>query len=998
MERKNRKESISYLIFIHFLYFSVVTCGGQGNPKSEIFPGFFSNSSPTEERNWQTPTNPPASQPIIPVPDGFGSSGPEVRFGFLPASVDRYRPLELVFSEPMDTTSVGTALLVRNITENIPSVPFSLVWTSPLHLNIRLGQEMKTATQYEIEISNLARSALGVSLIPFKQSFTSEKTVQLVRKIVINSNDASPLLVGSNRGIVLSSEGSPNIKLIAEINYPEDVQEILLCKLGTNPSNIANEVVCSTGVAHGIKICETTCQANHSVVISDSPILAPTNGPNLYFYRVKNLSGSFTYFSANFLYGKLASDTNSSRSKVASLLLGSNDGINSISKIISEFAGGKFTLFENSSNSDYTLNQFISRKKDTFPGGNCLPWPTAKLQNANPPNKIRYLEKIGPFCGIEVTGSIFESNQYPSVDYRAIADIYITELTIEEASYPSGDQNLDFQFIVQNGRLDIIVRGKKVKGKFAIVLKVEEIEFFDYLLANTLVYYGTNINGTDGDEVSFFLNENPPSETPRRAEAKTNLSIDASGNVNLSILTNFNPNPIVSEWSNFISVNSISGTGAVASIVGDVINQKIPTLKNDIVQNVLKDITERVTPEIINNILGQVKSGVDVRLPDYLPDPLNKVILRLNAKLETDTSFKRSNQEFGLEGSLDASLKACVQDSLGRCPWNIGYTRPSQVLAPLGTASFVVSKSSIALPSQLSKSTSYPGVLLSIHPDLINQALYQLWWNGGFEFQVNQNFISTINRFVGNSTLLRLTTSLLKADPIVTIFAPGQNFVQSASGSIYPNDDVTLSILPISPIHVGVAPLNGSLELENPKLAISFPDLEITIKAKKTDPNRPACPNPDCLNNADYTIAKVRMSLQSKANLSFGSYVLPPCDGICNFSPSILSSVGNPSLRLTTSSAVGDLFYLVEPKEGATENPLGLRPSGIKEIVEPLVQSLIIPLLNNITKDIPLPKIRACGLELHDLNSLSIPGNSIETYFLIHAKLRNIPFTGSCRI
>ncbi len=99
MERKNRKESISYLIFIHFLYFSVVTCGGQGNPKSEIFPGFFSNSSPTEERNWQTPTNPPASQPIIPVPDGFGSSGPEVRFGFLPASVDRYRPLELVFSE-----------------------------------------------------------------------------------------------------------------------------------------------------------------------------------------------------------------------------------------------------------------------------------------------------------------------------------------------------------------------------------------------------------------------------------------------------------------------------------------------------------------------------------------------------------------------------------------------------------------------------------------------------------------------------------------------------------------------------------------------------------------------------------------------------------------------------------------------------------------------------------------------------------------------------------
>ncbi|MCZ8341733.1 MAG: Ig-like domain-containing protein [Leptospira sp.] len=998
MELKKSKRATFYLIFIHFFSFSVCTCGDPGKPKSEILPGFFSNSSPNEERNWQTPANPPSSPPIIPIPDGFGNSGPEVRFGFLPASVDRYRPLELVFSEPMDTISVANALVVRNITENIPSVSFSLVWTSPLHLNIRLGQEMKTATQYEIEISNNAKSALGTNLIPFKQSFTSEKTVQLVRKVVINSNEASPLLVGSNRGIVLSSDGSPNIKLIAEINYPEDVQELLLCKLGTNPTNAPNEVVCSTGVAYGVKICETSCQANQSVILTDSSVLAPSIGPNLYFFRVKNLSGTFSYFSANFLYGKLATDTNASRSKVASLLLGSNDGINPISKIISEYAGGKFTLFESTSNSDYTLNQFISRKKDSFPGGNCLPWPTSKLQNANPTNKIRYLEKIGPFCGIEVTGSIFESNQYPSVDYRAVADVYITELVLEEASYPSGDQNLDFQFSVQNGRLDIVVRGKKVKGKFAIVLKVQEIEFFDYLLANTLIYYGTNISGTDGDEVSFFLNENPPSETPRVAEAKTNLSIDASGNVSLNILTNFDPNPIVSDWSNFISVNSISGTGAVASIVGDVINQQIPTLKNNIVQNVLKDITERVTPEIINNILGQVKSGVDIRLPDYLPNPLNKVILKLNAKLETDTSFKRSNQEFGLEGSLDASLKACVQDSLGRCPWNIGYTRPSQVQPPLGTPSYIVSKSTNALPSQLSKSTNFPGVLLSIHPDLINQALYQLWWNGGFEFEVNQNFISTINRFVGNSTLLRLTTSLLKADPIVTIFAPGQNFVQSASGSIYPNDDVTLSILPISPIHVGVAPLTGSQIAENPKLAISFPDLEITIKAKKTDPNRPSCPNPDCLNQSDYTIAKVRMSLQSKANLNFGSYVLPPCEGLCNFSPSILSSVGNPSIRLTTSSAIGDLFYLVEPKEGVAENPLGLRPSGIKEIVEPLVQSLIIPLLNNITKDIPLPKIRACGLDLYDLNSLSIPGNSIESYFLIHAKLRNIPFTGSCRI
>lgn len=969
----------------------------------------------------QTPIDPPNNTPTLPTPSGFGSSGPEVRFLFLPNSVDRYKPLELQFSEAMDPTSVSNAITIRNLTMGTTVSNYSLRWTSPINLSIRMGEELNSNQNYEVELNQIAKSTnQNISLIPFRQSFQTDKNIQITRSLLVNESITYP--VSTDKGIVIDKNQTTNLRLELGINFPEETKEIFLCKLGQTHSVDPLSVICSSIVAVGVRICNQNCQAHRSYDLFNSTVIPPNIGTNLYFVRVESISGHFSYFGVNFLYGELATNTDTKLSNVANLLVGQNQGINAIAELITKYAKGNFTLFDTITQSDKSLNQFIHKKSNVFPGGNCLPWPTAKLTHAPTPNHIDYLSTIGPFCGIEVEGSIFESVTYPNVDYKAKADIYITNLIVDETSFPSGDTNLNFQFDIQNGIFDINVFGKKLRGKFAIVIKVEEIEFFDYLLANTLVYYGESIQGTDGDEVAFAFNEDPPVEISRRAFVRSNLQVNAFGKITLQVNpnnfpTNFQPNidcldlpnvitpnailpcnPFVTHWANHIKVNQVTGTGAVAAIVADVINQEIPRLKNKIVQNVLKDVTERVTPEILNNLLGQLESGILISLPDYLPSPLNKVTLKLNAKLKTDTSPKFSSPNFGIEGSLDVSLLTCVKDNANRCPWNIGYIRSTYPILPYGTNSFIQTKSILPLPSNLQNANEYPGVLLKIHNDLLDQAMYHLWWNGGFNFEVNQTFIENINQFAGTSSLLRLTTSLLKADPIVTIFAPGQNNLKTSNGAIYPNDDIILTLNPIQPIYLGFSSLSGTTDLEIPKLQISFADLEITIKGKKTDPSRTLCPSIDCKDGSIYTISKVRLSLTSKSSLSFGTYSLPNCTGTCTFSNSVLASIGNPSLKLITSKEIGDLYYLIEPLEGPIHNPLALRPSGIKEIVNPLVKSLIIPLINNITRDIPLPKLRACGLDLYDLETLPIPGNTNESFLILHTKVQNILFTGSCRL
>ncbi|MCX7999215.1 MAG: Ig-like domain-containing protein, partial [Leptospiraceae bacterium] len=108
---------------------------------------------------------------------------------------------------------------------------------------------------------------------------------------------------------------------------------------------------------------------------------------------------------------------------------------------------------------------------------------------------ITYLNKIGPFCGITVNGAIFESSYYPNVNYTATADIYVTEVEILETANPGNVDNVTLNLNPREGYLDLVLYGKKARGKLAVVARVVSIEFFDYLVGDTFIFYGSALSG-----------------------------------------------------------------------------------------------------------------------------------------------------------------------------------------------------------------------------------------------------------------------------------------------------------------------------------------------------------------------------------------------------------------------------------------------------------------------------------------------------------------------
>jgi hypothetical protein len=49
------------------------------------------------------------------------------------------------------------------------------------------------------------------------------------------------------------------------------------------------------------------------------------------------------------------------------------------------------------------------------------------------------------------------------------------------------------------------------------------------------------------------------------------------------------------------------------------------------------------------------------------------------------------------------------------------------------------------------------------------------------------------------------------------------------------------------------------------------------------------------------------------------------------------------------------MSYVLDVLEGSTYNPYGFDPNGIRSVMDPLVKSLVVPLINNVLKEIPLP-------------------------------------------
>jgi len=82
--------------------------------------------------------------------------------------------------------------------------------------------------------------------------------------------------------------------------------------------------------------------------------------------------------------------------------------------------------------------------------------------------------------------------------------------------------------------------------------------------------------------------------------------------------------------------------------------------------------------------------------------------------------------------------------------------------------------------------------------------------------------------------------------------------------------------------------------------------------------------------------------------------------------------------------------------DGPSDNPLGLSPNGIYDILNPTVQKLVVPLVNYILEEIPLPEMKNCGLQLYDLQVMPISNTA--NFFVINSKIANYNFTRDCKL
>ncbi|PKA02963.1 hypothetical protein CH375_19855 [Leptospira ellisii] len=146
-------------------------------------------------------------------------------------------------------------------------------------------------------------------------------------------------------------------------------------------------------------------------------------------------------------------------------------------------------------------------------------------------------------------------------------------------------------------------------------------------------------------------------------------------------------------------------------------------------------------------------------------------------------------------------------------------------------------------------------------------------------------------------------------------------------------DDIIIQVSPIQAPNGTLKPVIGTAK---PKLEVNFTDIQLSILGKRAD-------------NSTYLISTARASLKGIADFDFVTFSNPTNNpAYANLNALQIKISNGPSLSYTLD--------ILEGSSGAgAPNPFGLDPKGILSVVDPLVPSLIVPLVNNVLKEVPLP-------------------------------------------
>ena len=171
-----------------------MSCNQKGSSAFSELLAAFLQYTPQEQRTFHSTFSAPVdpnlvldTQPVMllsPVDNDL----PKAQFGFPPNSVDRYRNLSIVFTHPMDPTTLieGTTFQFIRMATSTPITGNAFIWDSPVNLIIDPPTELVAGEQYNIQFTSGLKTTKNESLVPFNGIFTSEPSFQMTHTLKWN--------------------------------------------------------------------------------------------------------------------------------------------------------------------------------------------------------------------------------------------------------------------------------------------------------------------------------------------------------------------------------------------------------------------------------------------------------------------------------------------------------------------------------------------------------------------------------------------------------------------------------------------------------------------------------------------------------------------------------------------------------------------------------------------------------------------------------------------
>ena len=946
-------------------------------------------SSPSTEPSVviDTPQKGPGYLPYCePTPPTF--TGPVVMDTSLVQSLphfNRYDSLLIRFplqpgqdeaSERVDQASFEANFYLKE--EGGSFVGGSFLWTDGKSVRFVPYQPLKANQSYEWGLAGCqsegalqAQTTTARTIIPQTFSFKTNQTIALTAEL-------NGRLLTDHEAHFFAKAEHPSLELSYTTSDPKALSSIHLRKVGVDGS---------------IALCPDPrigCEKTGVIPLSELGPRAPNEGMNSYALTLIKRGESPVTKLIEFMWGEVDENPQDLFENGAALLIPSN-ALTPLSEVMSQFASGGFRMdfkdeegevFENQSFNDLIQrNQSSERPIEVLDAKD--QWQTCQAGGGH---EFSYLTHMGPFCGIRVRGDkVFL--KLAKLDYEVVSDIYITSFEVSEKK-----DHVTTQLSLRDDQIELKMGAKEVRGVLTVVIHIEKVHLYKDL--EKILGDLTNVKWLSGKryvyEVPFFLDE----KDFQWAQAYTDLSfdenhrakIDIRGHDEFDLYQSVHGDAQTDRYFHIKDWVDQLQTGApklvskeappipvlediVEAMVGGVLKSEIPRLKPVILNGALSDIMEKIAPKILSSVFDQFRQGIEVPLPSYLPASLSELKLALLADVKSNLQV---DAQKGLRGQVDVAM---------------GVRQPEHKPAPKrpkGTLGFIR-----LAPKELeAKAPSLPldsqAIGLSLHPDVLNQALFNLFAHGGLELKLTKKDYLKVTEVVAiEESLNQKAKAMFNPDFIPDLLNRDIEGLKAFPEEdekpllLQKDDQMTMAISARLPptIRLLEQPLEeGESSFESPLWELKIGHLLIDLVGQQGE--------------RQYVLSRLRVALRLKARIYFGGYDGPSLD-----------YKGQPGLKIKVLTDPSELDYEVEVIEKQALNPFGLDAPKIARIVRDVVDDTLIPVINDLFKDVPLPDFDLCGLSV-DLRSAEIGrmGTDYGDLLALKAPLKAVPFEGRCKL